>query len=128
MYSKTEKIQKKLFRLGFNWCGGSTAVQCTNQPFLIIKEIGIQWSNDMGGFAKHTNKEVTADYILDLTWKEEEPEFQPFDKVLGRDENDEMWRPALYCDICDVYGQECWKQIISYEGNEHLAYTNNNPK
>ena len=125
---KSAEIQKKLFELGFKWfISDETTVQHPNEPFLTIKEIGIQCADDMEYFTEHTNKEVTADYILNLTWKDK-PEFNPFDKVLVRDYNCEVWRPRYYYDACDRMGVEIRRHIISYEGNEHLAWKTDKPE
>lgn len=56
---------------------------------------------------------------------------KPFDKVLVRDGNDEVWVNAFF-GFCDpvtyktcifVTGNENWCQCIPYEGNEHLLGT-----
>lgn len=58
---------------------------------------------------------------------------KPFDKVLVRDGNDEVWVNAFF-GFCDpvtykkcifVTGNENWCQCIPYEGNEHLLGTTN---
>lgn len=63
--------------------------------------------------------------------EEQEHEFKPFDKVIVRDSNDEIWRVDFFSHMeDDLY--ECigayWKQCIPYEGNKHLLGTTNNPK
>ena len=59
---------------------------------------------------------------------------KPFDKVLVRDGNDEVWVNAFF-GFCDpvtykqcifVTGNGNWCQCIPYEGNEHLLGTTNN--
>lgn len=65
-----------------------------------------------------------------------EHEFQPFEKVLVRDLEDEAWHPNLYgykdSDVSEEYAFVCvsshWKYCIPYKGNEHLLGTTNNPE
>lgn len=66
--------------------------------------------------------------------KSMEHKFKPFDKVLVRDDEEEIWQPRLY----EIYsgGTEkhyCqdgqgYAQCIPYEGNEHLVGATNNPE
>lgn len=57
---------------------------------------------------------------------------KPFDKVLVRDHNNEIWRPDLFGRITNDGRFACvgmaWEQCIPYEGNEHLLDTTNNPE
>ena len=57
---------------------------------------------------------------------------KPFDKVLVRDYDNEVWRANLFSNYISEgsYGCVCgaYKQCIPYEGNEHLLGTTNNPK
>lgn len=66
--------------------------------------------------------------------------FQPFDKVLVRDNKDYVWEPAIFV-FCDrgialpykafniVNGKSCYyRYCIPYAGNGHLAGTNIAPK
>ena len=61
-------------------------------------------------------------------------EFKPFDKVLGRNEKDDVWEADLFSHYreesqypfrCIGFGR---KYCIPYEGNEHLLGTRNNPE
>ena len=62
-----------------------------------------------------------------------ECEFKPFDKVLVRDKNSNIWNIEFFSWINGIseYKYQCmtcgWKQCIPYEGNEHLLGTTNNP-
>ena len=127
---KSAEIQKKLFELEFEWSDSiAVKVQYEDTPFLYLYEKGVTRGASMNEFSNHGNKEVTADYILGLTWEEEKPKFQPFDKVLIRDDDNDIWRPRVYLDCCnDIDGKCSWDQILPYEGNEHLAYTKNEPE
>lgn len=67
-------------------------------------------------------------------YKESEHEFKPFDKVLVRDQDCKMWKIDLFQNYNPDYQQypycclyASWNQCISYEGNEKLLGTNNNP-
>lgn len=74
---------------------------------------------------------------LDLkTLEIEEPkcEFKTFDKVLGRNEKDDVWEADLFSHYREEsqYPFRCIgfsrKYCIPYEGNEHLLGTRNNPE
>lgn len=64
-----------------------------------------------------------------------EKELKPFDKVLVRDSDTDVWEANLYsryeksepeyCHICMDYG---YNQCIPYEGNEHLLGTRDKAK
>lgn len=74
---------------------------------------------------------------LDLkTLETEKPkcEFKTFDKVLGRNEKDDVWEADLFSHYREEsqYPFRCIgfsrKYCIPYEGNEHLLGTRNNPE
>jgi hypothetical protein len=57
-------------------------------------------------------------------------EFKPFDKVLVRDNEDDIWEVSLFGYKDELY-YRCdngipWIQCIPYDGNEHLLGTTNN--
>ena len=57
-------------------------------------------------------------------------EFKPFDKVLVRDNEDDIWEVSLFGYKYELY-YRCdngipWIQCIPYDGNEHLLGTTNN--
>lgn len=62
-------------------------------------------------------------------------EFKPFDKVLVRNSDDELWEINMFSSET-LYGADVWYQCISsiwgqcihYEGNEHLLGTTDSPK
>ena len=60
--------------------------------------------------------------------------FKPFDKVLGRNEKDDVWEAELFSHYREEsqYPFRCIgfarKYCIPYEGNEYLLGTTNNPK
>ena len=60
-------------------------------------------------------------------------EFKPFDLVLGRDQDVDVWRCDFFSHINeDDGGFVCigsyWNQCIPYEGNESLLGTTDSPK
>lgn len=131
---KSKEIQEKLFSLGFSWCGCSI-VKHTNVPFLYIDDDKyITYGDDMECFFKHDYKEISCDYILSIK-TEEEYDFKPFDKVLVRSADNCIWQGTFISHIAknDTYGWRIytmtgsWGQIIPFEGNEHLAGTNDSP-
>lgn len=63
--------------------------------------------------------------------KKKECEFNPFDKVLVRDDNNKKWIPGFFWNKGELYGiigGTYWEQCIPYEGNEHLLGTSNDPE
>lgn len=58
-------------------------------------------------------------------------DFKPFDKVLMRDSEHEIWEPTLFSGkVGDAFkdtGLIVYKYCIPYEGNEHLAGTYDAP-
>ena len=57
-------------------------------------------------------------------------EFKPFDKVLVRDNEKQVWLPRLFdshVEQADFWTQDgkSWKMCIPYEGNEYLVGTTN---
>lgn len=61
-------------------------------------------------------------------------EFKPFDKVLMRDDDRELWKPFLFSNYTVGYykfqsiGGSKYSQCIPYEGNEYLCGTTNKPE
>lgn len=130
---KSKEIQEKAFQLGYSWStAGINEIIMTSSPFLYFYKNGIiTHSFNMEKFVEHTNKEVTADYILSL---EPEPEcpFKPFDKVLVRNDGEQEWWATLFSsyrngDYWAIDGLR-YSLCIPYEGNEHLAFTTDSPK
>ena len=64
-----------------------------------------------------------------------EPQFKPFDKVLCRDDDDDVWKANLFSHEAHalsypyyVCGGNFYKKCIPYEGNEHLVGTTDKPE
>lgn len=60
--------------------------------------------------------------------------FKPFDRVLVRDKDDQVWIPNIFVNFRDKYSHKyqcvdnCYAQCIHYEGNEHLYNTTDAPR
>lgn len=128
---KSKEIQEKAFQLGYSWStAGINEIIMTSSPFLYFYKNGIiTHSFNMEKFVEHTNKEVTADYILSL---EPECPFKPFDKVLVRNDGEQEWWATLFSSYRDgdywaIDGLR-YSLCIPYEGNEHLAFTTDSPE
>ena len=67
--------------------------------------------------------------IVDLPKEEKKCKFQPFDKVLVRNLDEDEWKPdffSKYYSVEEEFGcisGMLWKQCIHYEGNEKMAFT-----
>ena len=64
---KSEEIQKKLFSLGYKWISGSTEVEHTESPFLLIyPNMSFSRCSDMVYFSNSIKREISAEEILSL--------------------------------------------------------------
>ena len=125
---------KKLYELGFRWPTTDETIPYEIHPFLFMDCNGIiTTSNRMDIFKKSKNREVSYAYILKLK-PLIECDFKVFDKVLVRNDNHWVWMPKLFGKY--LYNQkQCfltidgmrYSQCVHYEGNEHLAYTKDDP-
>lgn len=95
------------------------------QPITETQQIILFDALEKEGKAWDTEKKQ----IVDLKPK---CEFKPFDKVLGRNEKDDVWEADLFSHYreesqypfrCIGFGR---KYCIPYEGNEHLLGTTDN--
>lgn len=122
----SEAVQKKAFALGYHWrCG--EGIQFVYAKWLFFEENGhiLHNSEDTpnGG-----NALITAADFLAIESAKDEPVFKPFDKVLRRDGDDDIWNADLFSHKGDpaypyYCTASCFKQCIPYEGNEHLLGT-----
>jgi hypothetical protein len=136
----SEAVQKKAFGLGYpGWISGRKPMY-TECPFLYI-ENGHMLKDEDGHkstFDSVKNTEISATDFLALTPedvqdKPKEPEFKPFQKVLVRDYDSNVWVAHLYSHRDDnlayihrTVGDVGYHQCIPYEGNEHLLGTTKN--
>lgn len=89
--------------------------------------------DSMGEYIEGYGDDVRLNKLI-FEVPDNEPQFKPFDKVLVRNDNEEIWQPRLYemysNRIEKHYCQDClgYLQCIPYAGNESLVSTTNNPK
>ena len=131
----SEAIQKKAFELGYEWVSVGKEVSWLKSPYLFFNKYGnITYLDyeDAYYFEDHSGGEIkAADFLLFTSEEPKEPEFKPFDRVLMRDYDDQMWTAHLYSHRDDsltyihrTVGDAGYNQCIPYEGNEHLLGTN----
>ena len=113
---------------------------CTDvkgQQCLVIATLHRDGSEVVDLYVVHGNFSPSGAYSghdLVLEVPDSEPEFNPFDKVLVRDDDSCEWCLALYAyyrestKLHRMVGGACWDQCIPYEGNEHLLGTTEKPK
>lgn len=69
---------------------------------------------------------------INNTFESPKPVFNPFDRVIGRDDNTEMWCCDFFSHMTEEGQYECtggyYNQCLPYKGNEHLVGTSNSPK
>lgn len=127
---KSAEVQEALFRVGFKWINGVTTVIDTEFKYIYVDSNGyIMRSNDHDFFkSKNGYREVPLGFVLG----EHLPEcdFKPFDKVLVRNSDNDIWRPAFFSRV--IYGDKPYTTIgnvgkytmcVAYEGNEELVFT-----
>jgi len=122
-------VQYHAFELGYQWKSSGKEVFWTKSPYLFFDEYGMITHLSEGDeryFERHSGIEISADDFLLLNMG---PEFQPGDKVLVRDFDDEAWTLDVYSHREDNpdYPHKClesfWRQCLPYEGNECLLGT-----
>lgn len=131
---ESERVQKHLFSLGLTWYHTD---ECTHvdSPYIYVNDNGkIGYGNVYAYFNESQLPELTIAQVLAIQPEKPEPELKPFDKVLVRDDDEEMWRADLFshktkeCLYQFICVGPAWKQCIPYEGNEHLLGTSEEPK
>ena len=137
-----EAIQEKAFELGCWWYGvHEKRAIYTNASFIFTHKDGslsMRKDSDISWFNSHSNTLISAADFLALTPEDvqdkpkepKEPEFKPFQKVLVRDYDSNVWTAHLYSHRDDnltyihrTVGDVGYHQCIPYEGNEHLLGT-----
>jgi hypothetical protein len=108
-----------------------------DEKFLIVKvpahdfEREKLWIYHQDGRAHHNAyPEMWYDLVLKVP---DEPQFKPFDKVLVRENDGQVWHCDFYSYTDSVHGMHYCvghygEQILPYEGNEHLVGTIDKPK
>ena len=127
---KSAELQKKLFELGCKWNDGTRHTQSTDYPFLYVDEKGVILAGHwMDVFIAEEQREENVDKVLAMPPISEDDEacqFSAYDRVLGRDSEDQEWSIDLFVRLGEgSYKYECfrdpYKYCIPYLGNEHLA-------
>lgn len=134
--NNAEKLQEKLFEIGFKWPTPEQKIQHTDKPFLYISEDGgITYGLDIVTFRNSTKKILKVSEILEIKIDDIKiPDFKPFDKVLVRSWDEDKWKIELFekYEASEIYPYKClefkYKQCIPFEGNEHLLGTTNKPE
>lgn len=86
-----------------------------NEFFRVLELNGLRWGDKQGKVVKD---EPVVKY-----------NFKPFDKVLVRDSDTAVWKPAFFSEFADcpdlyiTMDDFTWNQCIPYEGNEDLCGT-----
>lgn len=129
---KSAEVQERLFELGFKWLFDGTVIQYTDYKYIYVDWAGdILKTNDDKFFQqKDGYREVPLEFVLGVELPE--CDFKPFDKVLVRNGEDDLWRPAFFSRV--VYGDKPYSTIvmgkyamcIAWDGNEDLVFTKNN--
>lgn len=85
--------------------------------------------------ALKSSEKCIVDMAKEIFLKEPKYKFKPFDRVLMRDEDTEVWRPFFFSNCTDdgdypykAIGESSYSQCITYEGNEDLCGTTNKPE
>lgn len=93
---------------------------------------GIPHSFTERGFERSWDKSGKWHGDLVIEVPDNEPQFKPFDKVLVRDHDKDIWRARIYDYYAGSYhfcqDGHGYNYCIPYEGNEQLACTTNKPK
>lgn len=117
----------------------SNAVLYTNGDFIIYSDAITYFVSDIN-FASIEDKNKLFSALVREGYRYDEKqhrlikqEFKPFDKVLMRNEDNQLWRGCLFSHYRkDFYfpyvcvGCSAYKQCIPYEGNEYLLGTTDN--
>lgn len=123
-----------------NKCGYYVGIDNTSDDLYFPKN-NRPWCTKNENIRYATNEEkqklFTALNAVSKRWNAEkkvvedtkkEYQFQPFEKVLVRDNRNEAWRAAFFSYINEykryVTTSMAWKYCVPYEGNEHLLGTN----
>lgn len=108
---------------------------------ILLKDSSNPWTSDFYIPASKDIKEKLFKAIDDAGYKwdgenpvKKEHQFKPFDKVLVRDDDNELWATAFYSHKIDGYypyvtaSSMGFKQCIPFEDNKYLVGTASSPK
>ena len=136
---ESRRLQEKLFELGCKWVEEEgQKVRYTEHPFLFVSNkllITYLEKGDYDKFNAKSNRYKKIDDVLNIEITEPKPKFapntlQPFDPVLVRDTNNEIWKCNIFShiDADEVYRYSCigseWRYCIPYnDKTKHLCGT-----
>ena len=143
---KSHEIQNKAFELGYVGLYGVKRPKRTDDPFLYFCDGKIQYGRSMAEFVNSNFQEMTANCILEIDVLGKQPKLVPFQKVLVRESDIDIWRCEFFSHIEEDTNTiittsgtrteserkyACilsdYEQCIPYEGNERLLGTDDNP-
>ena len=139
----SEAVQRHAFELGYpGWRSCGDKISYTNMPYLFIESVYMQTTGSCSAETFKNDKDALislADFLAltpeDVIDAPKEPEFKPFEQVLVRDYDSNVWVAHLYSHRDDnlayihrTVGDVGYHQCIPYEGNEHLLGTTEDVK
>lgn len=141
-----KKIQAGEVKGIMRTAGGDTVrflgkIKCSAYPLVFARKIRHSNGDEevleiytlTGKYSVVYNEHVN-DIIIEIEEPKQEYQFKPFDKVLVRDEDYELWKATFFSHYEEdtQYHYRCSgdisKQCIPYKGNEHLLGTTEKPK
>lgn len=135
---ESRQLQKKLFEFGCGWFCGGPIVSHTEHPYLFVDEkliISYAQRDDYKCFEYSCKRFQLKDDIFNVEIKEQpKPKFdpntlQPFDKVLVRESDDDIWECDFFSQLFKTPGfYHCvgqdWERCIPYnDETKHLVDT-----
>lgn len=129
---ESEKVQKKLFELGYAFRNSEKKILSTYLLY-IIDNFKLLVENFYDSFVKNESKIIEPNEILAIQIKEDKPKFdpktlQPFDRVLVRQGKHVEW-VARFFDFCEddnyyTTSGSAWVMCVPYnEETKHLHKT-----
>lgn len=103
---ESRNLQEKLFEIGCRWMDGRQEVYGTEQPFILVDKhlfISFMRKDSYNEFATDSNQYKRTEDILNIKLEQDRPKpkfdpktLQPFDKVLVRDSDSQIWRAKFF--------------------------------
>lgn len=134
---ESEQIQKKLFEIGCGWFALGKETQTSIGPFLYVNEkmeITMSDKEHYRYFEKSKEIYMPTNSIFNIELEQPKPKFdpktlQPFDKVLVRESDDDIWACDFFSQLFKTPGfYHCigqdWEQCVPYnDETKHLVDT-----
>lgn len=133
---KGTQILKQMLKAGFVWDDGTDDLIDNDHPYVLMEDGRITTACLVSAFYGWPYREVKAEEILDMEIvAPTERQFEPFEKVLVREETDEVWQCDFFShhaiDPEDEYLYHCvggsYDYCIPYKGNKRLLGTTDAP-